>query len=565
VASRIELNTVDARFEVRGAQQAPDDVVVVQIDDVTFGDLREPWPFPRSRHAQLIDRLREAGARVIAYDVQFTEPTTAPEDNALIASVSRAGNVVLATTEVDSRGRTNVLGGDSALRDFGARAANAATPTDPGGVIRRVPYSLQKLKSFAVVTAERATARPVPRAPFADEGAWIDFPGPAGTIRTFSFSRVRDGRVPASTFRGRIVVVGASAPSLQDVHATSASGRESMSGAEIQAAAISTILRGFPLREPGWPVQLMVIVVLASLAPVATLRLPPLRAVGLALGFGVAYVAVTQVAFDAGVILPVLYPLAGLVVSMMSSLAVDYLAEAFERERVRLAFARFVPEAVVKRVIAQADDELRLGGVELETTILFSDLRGFTSYSETRPPDQVIAVLNHYLGEMTDAIMGHGGTLISYLGDGIMAIFGAPIEQEDHADRALASAREMFERLEAFNARIRSEGLGEGFRMGIGINTGALMVGNVGSEQHMQYTAIGDTVNAAARLETMTKGTPYQLFLADSTYALLREKPPDLVFVDELEVRGRTARIKVWALPGAAGTADQDEPHPAGC
>jgi adenylate cyclase len=560
VASRVELSTVDARFEVRGTQRPPDDVVVVEIDDVTFGVLRRQWPFPRSLHARVIDRLRVARARVIAYDVQFTEPTTAREDNALFDAVQQAGNVVLATTEVDAHGRTNVLGGDGALRAAGARAGNATALTDPGGVIRRFPYSVQKLDSFAVVVAERALGRPVPEAPFARSGAWIDFPGPPGTIPFVSFSRVMLGDVPASVFRDKIVVVGASAPALQDVHATSASGRGFMSGAEVHAAAVSTILRGFPLREPGRWLELIAIAVLVSAAPLATLRLPPLRAVILAGGLGIGYVVAAQVAFHQGLILPVVYPLAGLVLSMMAALAVDYLSEALERERVRLAFARFVPAVVVDRVVARAGEALRLGGVQVETTVLFSDLRGFTTYSESRPPDEVIGVLNQYLSAMTEVIMRHGGTLISYLGDGILALFGAPLEQQDHADRAVAAAREMFARLRLFNVWMREEGLGEGFRMGVGINTGELMVGNVGSVQHMQYTAIGDTVNTASRLEALTKGTPYGLFIAESTYDRLLFRPDDLVYVDELAVRGRSGKIHVWSLARPQGDAHTGGP-----
>ena len=181
--------------------------------------------------------------------------------------------------------------------------------------------------------------------------------------------------------------------------------------------------------------------------------------------------------------------------------------------------------------------------------MLFSDLRGFTSYSESRPPARVIEVLNAYLTEMSDAILNNGGTLISYMGDGIMAVFGTPLDQPDHRDRALATARDMLTRLETFNERMRAEGSGDGFRMGIGINTGQVMCGNVGSERRLEYTTIGDTVNTASRIEGMTKGTPYQLFVADSTYSGLSETPEDLVFVDEMAVRGRQTGVRLWGLP----------------
>jgi adenylate cyclase len=229
---------------------------------------------------------------------------------------------------------------------------------------------------------------------------------------------------------------------------------------------------------------------------------------------------------------------------------VHLITTAFERERVRDTFSRFVPENVVEETLQRTDDDLRLGGVERQATVMFTDLRGFTSFAESMGPDQVIEVLNQYLSDMSDAILDHGGTLVAYMGDGIMAVFGAPIEQEDHADRALSAAREMlFVRLERFNDWLRARGLSEdGFRMGIGLNSGQVMSGNVGSARRLEYTAIGDTTNTASRIEGMTKGTPHQLFVADSTREALTDPPEDLVFVDEFEVRGREARIKLWSL-----------------
>src|SRR5205823_8954311 len=148
-----------------------------------------------------------------------------------------------------------------------------------------------------------------------------------------------------------------------------------------------------------------------------------------------------------------------------------------------------------------------------------------------------------------EAILEHGGTLVSYMGDGIMAVFGAPLEMPDHADRALRAARTMLARLDEFNARVRERGVGDGFKMGIGVNSGVVMSGNVGSERRLEYTVLGDTTNTAARLEGMTKDTPYQLFIADSTRSRLSPAPEDLVPVGDLPVRGRDARVGVWSLP----------------
>ena len=206
-----------------------------------------------------------------------------------------------------------------------------------------------------------------------------------------------------------------------------------------------------------------------------------------------------------------------------------------ERERVRGIFSRFVPEHVVDEVLTRTDDDLRLGGVTLDGTVMFADLRDFTSFAESLPADTVIEVLNRYVSEMSDAILDNGGTLVAYMGDGIMAVFGAPIEMAGHADCGLAAAREMlYSRLPGFNGWLRENGLGDGFRMGIGISSGPIMSGTVGSERRLEYTTVGDTTNTASRLEAMTKNTPYSIFIADSTRGSLRRPADDLVFVDEL-------------------------------
>lgn len=545
----LDLSTVDRRFELRGPQPTPSDLVVVAVDDVTFDDLRVQWPFPRSLHGRVIDRLHTAGARVIAYDVQFTEETEPSEDDALIDAVARAGNVVLATTEVDERGGSNVFGGDEVVREIGARVGDAILISDRRGIVRRMTYSPQGLESFAIVAAERALGRRIPASALGARSAPIDYRGPPGAIDTVSFSRLLRGQVDPARLRGRIVVVGTSVPSLQDVHPTPTSAADLMSGPEVQANQILTALRGFPLRRMPVGVDVALIALLALVAPAAGLRLGPLLSLGMATAAGALFLVGVQLAFQAGQIASVVYPLGALGLAAVGTLAVHYVREAFERQRVRTLFARFVPEEVVDDVLDCTDDDLRLGARSVTATVLFSDIRGFTSFSETRSPEDVLEVLNVYLSAMTDAIMDNGGTLVSYIGDGILAVFGAPLTQDDHADRALRAARQMLtERLESVNAWMEGEGIADGLRMGVGLHTGPLMSGNIGSERRLDYTVIGDTVNTASRLESMTKGTEHMLMLSQDTRSALLDPPADLVFVDERPVRGRVAPIRVWSL-----------------
>jgi adenylate cyclase len=222
-----------------------------------------------------------------------------------------------------------------------------------------------------------------------------------------------------------------------------------------------------------------------------------------------------------------------------------------ERARVHDIFSRFLPEHVVEDVLARPEDDLRLGGIQTTGTVMFTDLRGFTAFSERRPPELVIEALNRYFDETSDAILEHGGTLVTYRGDGFLAAFGAPIEIEDHADRALDTARDMVDvRLPRFNEWLGENRFGEEVRMGIGLNSGPFMSGNVGSFRRLEYTVHGDTVNTASRIEGMTKTVGGPILLAESTRDALVRPPDDLAHVGEFEVRGRGSTVSLWTVNG---------------
>lgn len=549
---RLELESVDTRFALRGTEAPPDDLILVLIDDQTFDDLDEQWPFPRSMHGEVIDALNRDGAASIAYDVQFTEPTVPKEDNFLIGAVGRMGGMTLATEEVDKDGGTNVFGGDEVLDRFGARAGNTQFSLDPGGIHRRLEYSTRKLKSFAIVMQEQRSGDDVSRDDFDDDGeAWIDFRGPPGTFPSVHFSDVLNHEFEPGTFDGKTVIVGASAPTLQDIHATSVASDELMPGSEIQANAVATVADGNPLRNAPAFLDVALIGLMGLAVPGLSLRVRPLLALLGGLLLGLAFLVFAQVDFQSGTIVAVVPAVLALLVSAAGTVIAHYSLDAVDRIRMRDTFGRFVPGPVVEEALASAGDDLRLNGVRREATVLFSDLRGFTTLAESLTPEQVIDVLNHYLTEMSDAIMGHGGTLVAYMGDGIMAIFGAPLDQPDHATRAIQAAREMTgPRLDNFNGWLTETGISsEPVRMGVGLNSGEVMSGNVGSPNRIEYTAVGDTTNTASRLEGMTKGTPHALFVADSTRRLAEaDGPTGLKLVGELDVRGREGKLEVWSL-----------------
>jgi len=348
----LEQQTMSARFAVRGPQR-PGDVVVVGIDDHSFSSGRH-WPFPRSLHGRLVSRLHADGARQVVYDVQFTEPTAPAQDTALYDAIGHAGGAVLATSESDGHGHTNVLGGDANLAAIGARAAAANLTNDASGVITRFPYAVGGLRSMAVVSAERTTGRRLSTALFPPGGALIDYRGGAGTIPTVSFSDVLDGKVAPSTFRGKVVVVGAVAPTLGDIHSTPVGGSQLMSGPEVQANAVWTSLHGVPLRSaPSW-LMLALVVVMGLLAPVLRLRIGVIATAMCAVLLAVGYAVAAQIAFDAGVALSVAVPLLALLVGAVATIVASHWAES--RERRRAARENDVLEARVRERTAELRD-----------------------------------------------------------------------------------------------------------------------------------------------------------------------------------------------------------------
>jgi CHASE2 domain-containing sensor protein len=334
----LERDSVKARFAV-GHREAPKDIVVVDIDDKTFNDLevdgrRVQWPFPRSVHAEMIDTIAAAKPKEIVYDVQFTEPSERwQEDAALFDAISRAGGVVLASTEsID--GSTGVLGNERNLSDSNAEAG-AANLDNLDGVISRFPYADAKVRSMSVVTAERVTERRVDPATFPEGGAWIDWRGGPGTFRTLSFSDVLAGKTDPALLRDAIVVVGASTATLQDVHATpTTTGSTLMSGPEIQANAITTVLEDFPLRDaPTW-VAVLLVLAMGLVAPLVRGRVRTSVLVLGTLGLMAGYALGAQAAFALGWMIPFTWPLVTLAVGLVGSLAVTNVVESHERLRV---------------------------------------------------------------------------------------------------------------------------------------------------------------------------------------------------------------------------------------
>ena len=538
---RVEAQTVDARFALRGERAPPRAVVLVAVDERTLAGRRR-WPFARDVQARLIARLHEAGARLIVYDIALSEPSDdEAADVAVFEAISRARPVLLAATESDSEGRTPVLGGEPNQRAAGAVVGSSLLPLDGDGSVRRLDPEVGGVPALAVQAARIVRGPAPPR-----EAVWIDFAGEPGAITARSWRDVERGRVAPGSLRGRIVVVGATARRLQDRHRTSAGG-DSMPGPEIQANAIDTLLRGAPLRSAAGAVEPLSITLLALLVPLLALRLglSALVAAPVALaGLGGA----AQFAFERGDVIAVADPAAALVLGAAATTVGLALTEVRDRRRLKATFARFVPPEVVDALADEAAGSDGLPGTELDATVMFCDLRGFTTYAEGRPPAEVIGTLNSYLGGVSEAVLGHGGTVVAFLGDGVMSVFGAPVAAADHADRALAAAREIAgPRLRELNQARPGE---QPFRLGVGLHSGPVMSGTVGSARRMEYAAIGDTTNVAARVQALTKEHGTSILMTSATRERLSGHD-GLREVAEVQIRGRSEPARLFAAEPA--------------
>jgi adenylate cyclase len=348
--------------------------------------------------------------------------------------------------------------------------------------------------------------------------------------------------VPPETFRGAIVMIGATTPALQDVFSTPFARARQMPGVEVHANVLDTLIAGDRIREAPRALALAAAVVAALAGAWLAARLRVLRGLAATTGLGLALAGGVALAFTAGdVWFRGVAATVGLVLGYASTVIANFVRE--QREKRRLS--QFFSPAVLSEIVRHRSDEA-LGSRRRLITVLFSDIRGFTSMSERVEPEIVVEMLREYLTEMTEVVFRHHGTVDKYIGDCIMALYNVPFDDPDHAAHAVQTALELQERTLVVAARWQ-ERLGGAIRNGVGINTGEAVVGTMGSRQRLEYTAIGDTVNLASRLESLTKEHGTGIIVSESTHARVK----DIFLTRELgavAVKGKTRPVKIYAV-----------------
>ena len=556
-------------FDVLTAWTAPQrtalPVVILAIDEPTFQELQHTWPFPRSVHAALLKRLHDEGAAAVGLDIVFADPSTEAEDAALAQAIAETGPVVLAATreKIDSSNAALWLDVMPLQRflDAGADAGDAGVEPDDDFVVRRVPVARE---GFALRLAQRA-AEARGKLPVLRHFDWIGYRGPRGTFDTRSYYQALEpGLLPAGFFKNKIVLVGRSARTATELSRSqadlfnspfgTAGGERLFPGVELQATLVDNYLTGGGLRTvpEGWTLALVALLV--PLLLWGNRRLHPAGAAALAAARVAAIAGASWWLFGRFQLWwpPLLPAAAALAVYGAAALA----GYAFVRRRARQTramFAQYVPPAVVSRLIAQPE-LMRLGGEAREVTLMFTDLANFTTLSEQLSAEQTVEVLTAYFNAMTPIVHATGGTLDKFIGDAVMAFWGAPLDDPQHAEHAVTAAISMQQAMQVLVADLRARGLPP-IHMRIGLHTGRVVVGNVGSEQRFSYTAIGDAVNLAARLEGANKAFGTGILLSAATAAQLPSSVA-LRALDDVVVKGKTEPVRVFTPCDDAAVRD---------
>jgi adenylate cyclase len=589
VGRALERRVYDGWFTLRGTLPRSAEVVVVAIDTDSEASLgRYPWP--REWHARLLRNLHRAGARVVAFDLTFADAFPRA-DTAFRAAIDQTGIAVLGakTDVVFRRGARGFRLEEPAGVLRGAPIGVVDVQPDAvDGVVREYPvlhaYPGRVLPQLGVQAALRSLGLPadslhavrggwrmggraVPAGP--GGGMLIDWLGPAGSVATYSYATVVDDAATDlgewdldsfedlardGVFRGRIVLVGTTVPEHQDLHATpvrdadGAAGAVLMPGVEIHAQAAAALLAGRFIRPLPRPAQYAWTVLLAAAAVLALARLRGWRGAAAAGALAVLAPVAAGGLFTGGTWLWTVAPLLAVGLASGGSAAVLWGDEARERARIRGMFQQYVPPAVVRELIRRPE-LLALGGQERVATVLFSDVRGFTAVAERLAPAELVALLNEYLTAMTDVVVEHGGIVDKYVGDLLMAEFGVPVPLDDHAVRACRAAVRMRDELRRRREEWRARGMPALYAR-TGINTGTVLVGNLGSHRMMDYTCMGDHVNLASRLEALNNVYGTEIIVSEFTW---REVQAHFIGreIDRVRVAGRDGVVAVHELLAA--------------
>jgi adenylate cyclase len=570
----------DLYYQLRGPLDPGEDLVIVAIDEKSIAEIG-PLPWSREVHAELLEELELAG--VVAFDLLFDFPDEARADNLFIRAVEKNGNVVLASmfiyNQVDSGEWYQSL-----VLPFQELTGGAASigfinvPVDRGNMIRKITvvdtnYYATLYPSFSLAIALQSlelqpeqllidnnhlVAGSLTIPTNQENQGYIHYWGPGGTFPTYSYVDVLHELYPQETWAGKTVLIGVTTPAAMDYFETPYTsgnlilqGSLPSAGVEVHASAVKTYLDSRSIRKASLITDLILLAVAWLTTLYLARRFSPLPALGVILLLALIFSGLAYLCWERGHLIVNLAAVLLIIASIyMNSAISSFISSERERIWIRETFSRYISPDYVTELVKNPES-IKLGGQKALITVIFADLRDFTAYCEAESPETIINKLNGFFTEMTAAVFNHGGTLDKYLGDGFMAFFGAPVSDAEHALSAVSAAIEMSSRMTVLNARWNEKGE-KTFKMGIGINSGQAVIGNIGSESRMDYSAMGRDVNIASRLDALNKSYNTEIMIGESTVSMVDpQKLPtgwEFYALSEEQLPGLSGKIKVYSL-----------------
>lgn len=542
-------------------------IKIIAIDEKTvqaYGDIRT-WD--RGIWAQLVQRLNstDVDPAVIGLDIMYIGAVEEASDAHFAAACESGGNVVTAVNAVYGTQLSKTGGGLFAdtghihMVEYPYEALKAVssygfanTLQDPDGYIRYareyIDYDGERIEFFPVAVyrqyCEALGMEPELPKTFSGNLFSFDYTGKSGAYEVVSMCDVLDGRVDVRAFAGSVVLVGAYAPGMQDAYHVPIQKGTPMYGVEIHANILESLLEhSTKVAAAPWLYALLAAITILGYAA-AVSRVNLLASTILSVAVIGADLLLGKILFDSGYVIHIIEVPMFVVMIYGIGLGYQYLAEVIRRKKVLSAFKKYVAPQVVEEISKQKDFQIVLGGENREIAVLFVDIRGFTPMSESLAPEQVVGILNEYLQLTTQSVFKNGGTLDKFIGDATMAIFNAPFDLEDYIYKAVCTARDIAAGSAELEQKLM-ERFGRSISFGIGINCGNAVVGNIGCEYRMDYTAIGDTVNTAARLES--KAGPGEILVSKAVYEHLRDRV-HMEYVGQLQLKGKKEPANVYRV-----------------
>jgi adenylate cyclase len=540
----VEEKMID-RLYLRSVPQSK--VVIVAIDDESISKIGG-WPFPRKTFAELLPTLE--GARSVGFDVSFSEKSSfgSADDEAFASALASFKGPVVFPLQLRSDGNISVQPYEIFSPHVDLGFVNV--PLDSDGVVREIAPSIgtKGYESFsAKLAGVGGDTFPSP--------VRIAYVGSSRTFLTVSFIDAYQKKIPKSVFENAIVLVGSTANDLHDFIETPFG---EMPGVEVHANAIETILQGKFINEIPSVLSFLLILLVTFLCGFVVFYIRnTLVLLGTLLGILILVVLSTFISFQFGIILPVFYLLLAFLISTAVTLVFQYVTESKEKKFIQNTFQYYLMPEVINEIILNPK-KLVLGGEKKKLSVLFSDIRGFTTLSEKLTAEELVQLINQYLTVMSDRIMENKGLVDKYIGDAIMAFWGAPLENPSQAKDACRAALKMSAALKELNIKWQAEGL-PSIGIGIGINTGEMIVGNMGSERRFNYTIMGDEVNFGSRLEGLNKAYGTECIISEETKKEIENDSEFLVReLDNVMVKGKQEPKRIYELITKGKEANTD-------